>query len=53
MRLLHPGQVEGGDVMDCLTGTRKITTLRNDPMTRPYTAAAISRRAVMVLASRI
>ncbi len=33
----QPGQCDGGDTTDSPRGTRQITTLRNDPMSRPST----------------
>ena len=40
------GQCDGGCATDSPRGTRQITTLRNDPITRPRTAQTSTTNAV-------
>src|SRR5947209_13669475 len=47
--LSQPGQCEGGRTTDSPRGTRQMTTLRNDPMSRPSTPQKIAVKAVTQL----
>src|SRR5262245_2640594 len=47
MGSLHDGQCDAGRMIASFRGTRQMTTLRNEPMTRPYTPLIAATSAVI------